>query len=323
MNVLPYQQSDEGCRLEGTRRWDLHLADVRVGLQVSRSRRVPWLWIARVPRFGRDIPADRRGDVIRRMVQMAHEHNVLRLHVEIWTENADDLQALQADCEASGLLPATHSRSYTHTVWIDLSGREEDLLSRFHSTCRQNIRAPAKKGYYVRKISNVDLAPQLEAIFLEAFKRTGGNPPEVGWTELIRQAAVESSDINLVGLFAADDTASARPLAFAAAVLHGDVAEYAHAGSIRDPLLKVPLLYAPTWELMRWARARGATAWDFGGVAGSDAPDARSGIDRFKFLFSEQIMPVGAEWVLQCSRLPWPFRLLARTRSPRRVGRVI
>jgi lipid II:glycine glycyltransferase (peptidoglycan interpeptide bridge formation enzyme) len=137
----------------------------------------------------------------------------------------------------------------------------------------------------------------------------------MNWAEFIRQAADDSSDIHLVGLFAVDDIGSRRPLAFATAMLHGQVAEYAHAGSTRDPGVRIPLHYAPTWELMRWARSRGATAWDFGGVVDTGAPDdAREGIDHFKFSFSEETRRVGSEWVLECSRLPWPLR---PTRGPR------
>ena len=314
MNVLPYQQSDKGCRLENVERWEVSTDHARVGLQVARSRRMPWLRIARVPRFGRGIPAAHLGAIVRQLTETAHDRNVLRLHLEVWTEEPNELERLNHQCTAHGMV-ATASRSYTHTVWMDLRGTEEELLSRFHPTCRRHIRAPAKKGYEVRRIVDVDLAPQIESMFRGAFDRTGGRPPAMDCTELIRQAADETTDIHLVGLFAVDDVASRNPLSFATAMLHGQVAEYAHAGSTRDQSIKVPLLYAPTWELMRWARARSATAWDFGGVVATGMPnDARGGIDQFKFSFSEEITRVGCEWVLQCSRLPRPFRPSARPR---------
>jgi hypothetical protein len=313
MNVLPYQQSVEGCRLDSVERWELSTPDARVGIQVSRSRRMPWLKIARVPRFGRGIPAADRGELLRQMVELAVRRSVLRLHVEVWTENVDELEGLESACRSHGFVPS-RTRAYTHTVWMDLTPPEEELLSGFHATCRRHIRAPAKKGYEVRRIVTGVALPQLESMFRGAFARTGGQPPEMDWQEFIRQAADDSSDIHLVGLFAVDDTASRNPLAFASAVLHGQVAEYAHAGSTRDPGVRIPLHYAPTWELMRWAKARGATAWDFGGVVDSSAPDeTRDGIDQFKFSFSQQITRVGSEWVLQCSRLPWPFRPAGRS----------
>jgi lipid II:glycine glycyltransferase (peptidoglycan interpeptide bridge formation enzyme) len=238
---------------------------------------------------------------------MARRRNVLRLHLELWTEDHDELEALRAACAAHGMVES-RPRSYTHTILVDLTVGEEDLLAGFHATCRRHIRAPEKKGYEVRRIMDVTLAPQIERMFRDAFDRTGGNAPRLDLPELIRQAAAEPSDVHLVGLFASDDVSSRHPLAFATAILHGDVAEYAHAGSTRDPNVKVPLLYAPTRDLMRWARARGAQQWDFGGVAGSDSGDAREGIDNFKFLFSNRVARVGSEWVLECSRLPSPVR---------------
>ena len=316
MYVLPYQQSAMGCRLEGVERWEVGPSDARVGLQISRSRRMPWLKIARVPRFGRGIPTGARAEVIRQITEVARARNVLRLHLEIWSESSEELHELEGECEAQGMVAPPVPRSYEHTVWIDLRSPDEDLLARFHPTCRRHIRAPAKKGYEVRRIVSDNARPQLESMFRGAFERTGGRAPHLDWGELIRQAAADSADIHLVGLFAAEDVTSSRPVAFATAMLHGQVAEYAHAGSTRDPAIKIPLLYAPTWELIRWAKARGAIGWDFGGVAVSDTPDSRSGIDQFKFSFSDHVTRVGHERVLQCSRLPWPLRPVPRRSGP-------
>lgn len=99
------------------------------------------------------------------------------------------------------------------------------------------------------------------------------------------------------------DLRSEKPLSFAAAVLHGDVAEYAHAGSTERSRVRVPVLYAPTWNLMTWARQAGARWWDFGGVSGGATAvgedDPRAGINAFKLHFSKNVIEVGREWVLE------------------------
>jgi lipid II:glycine glycyltransferase (peptidoglycan interpeptide bridge formation enzyme) len=85
---------------------------------------------------------------------------------------------------------------------------------------------------------------------------------------------------------------------------HGDTVEYRVAASTRPVGSSVPLLYAPTWELIRWARSVGATTFDFGGIAsGTAGPgDARSGISDFKRYFSRNEVEVGGEGVFEPSR---------------------
>ena len=62
----------------------------------------------------------------------------------------------------------------------------------------------------------------------------------------------------------------------------------------------MPLLYAPLWELIRWARAGGARWFDFGGITltDPDASDPLQGISDFKRFFCRDVAKVGGEWRL-------------------------
>jgi lipid II:glycine glycyltransferase (peptidoglycan interpeptide bridge formation enzyme) len=206
-------------------------------------------------------------------------------------------------------------------VWIDLTPTEDELMASFHKTARQNIRAPGKRGLVVRSITDAGAGSRLRMLLEQSFERTGARAPRVAWAELIEHASTPSASAHVAGLFREQDHSLREPLSFAVAFLHGDVAEYAHAGSLRDPSIKVSLLYSVAWELMVWARRRGATRWDFGGVpdVGDGAPDdLRAGIGSFKRYFSENVVSVGEEWVLEPRRDPrwWAMGALRPWRRP-------
>lgn len=296
----PFQRSELGCALLGVSRRGLE-ADGRVlGLQESRSRRPPWRRILRLVRFGRGCSAEDLERSVVALRGLADAGGILRVHVEGWSEDPETLEALARACAGAGFTETGRPRSYRHTLWIDLRPEEDEILAGFHATGRRHIRAPAKKGFEVRPITEPAHADRLGQLHASAFARTGGSAPEVDWALAIRAGAEHPERIRLVGLFEVDDRRG-EPLGFAMAFNHGDVAEYAFAGSARPSGSNVPILYAPTWSLMRWARARGARWWDFGGVPspGADEDDPRSGITDFKRYFGGEVVRVGGEWIYE------------------------
>lgn len=324
MRTLPFQQTQLGCRVEGVGRWEVEAGGVPVGVQVTRPRAVPWLRLVRVPRFGRGLDPSAVEEAVTALARLARERPVLRLHLEAWTEKEEERQGIGEACRSHGFGPSP-SRSYTRTVWLDLRPPEEEILAGFHATGRRHIRAPGKKGYEVRPVSEPAAVPALERLFHRTFRRTGGTPPRVDWALLVREGGKPSSRHHLVGLFPVDAPDQAEPLSFALALLHGEVAEYGHAASVRDPDVRIPLLYAPTWELMRWAKSRGASFWDFGGItAGSaDDDDPVGGISDFKRYFGTSVRRVGEEWRLTPRPLSSGFAdVVARLAGmARRMGR--
>jgi hypothetical protein len=287
--------------MAGVERWEVDEDGVSVGLQVTRPRLLPWLRLVRAPRFGRGLPLDAVERVVAALKALARERPVLRLHLEIWSEREEERRRVAEACRTRGFEVSPSPRSYRRTLWMDLTPPEEEIMAEFHATGRRHIRAPGKKGYEVRPITDPDASATMEDIFRATFSRTGGTPPEVDWAWTIRTNGESGAPLHLVGLFPEDAPDTSEPLSFALALLHGEVAEYAHAGSIRDRSLKIPLLYAPTWELMRWARQQGARYWDFGGVTEESVEnsDPRGGINDFKRYFGKAVRTVGEEWVLK------------------------
>lgn len=308
MIVVPFQQTEAGARAESSSLWSIEADDLTVGVQVWRHRLLPWLFTGRVPRFGRTVPPEAIPVILETLCEMARSRPLLRLTVEAWSEDEAQRRRIAEAASLLGYRRSPSSRSYGRTIWIDLSANEDEILRGFSGTCRHHIRAPERKGYTVRPITDLGSVETVRTIFLESFRRTGGQAPDVAWDEVIRMNGEPGARLHLCGLF--QNGRPSNPLSFALAYRHGDVAEYAHAGSIRDPAHNIPLLYAPTWELMRWAREEGARFWDFGGITGSGPPGKTSrmaGIHQFKTSFSRSIISVGEEWSLEprprCARL--------------------
>lgn len=318
----PFDQTSRGCEVAGVKRWTLNAAGMHLGLQVTRSRAVPWLNVVRVPRYGRGFSAEQGVSIAQALAALARSRPVLRMHVETWSERDEEREMLGAALSDAGFVQTPRMRSYSRTIWMDLGSDEESLWSSLHATGRRHVRAAEKKGYSVGVVDDPAALPYLEEIFQEAFERTDGDSPYVNWSNLFEVANDPATPVRMVGLFDDEQADRTDPVGFAVAVLHGEVAEYRHSGSRRDDHIRVPVLYAPTWDLMLWARQRGARWWDFGGVPASpDDDDPRAGIARFKRYFCRNEVDVGEEWVLEPR--PWAARiarLASALRSHKRRG---
>ena len=101
-------------------------------------------------------------------------------------------------------------------------------------------------------------------------------------------------------MFEDDDLAPEQMRAFLWGCNNGDHWEYRAAGSIRRSETPIPFGYLLAWEMILWAKAKGAEWFDMGGVTMAEN-DPLTGISRFKRCFSHEIAEVGAEWVIEPS----------------------
>ncbi len=295
---LPFDQTELGCRIVDRERWQVDLSSGPAGVQVARSKPFPWLFVGRLPRFG-GAHADTPTQSAPELAELARSRPLLRLHAEVWEPDPARRRALAEALADAGFVQPARPRAYEHSVLVDLEPTEDEMMASFSSTCRRHIRAPAKKGFEMRPIRDSEHAPVLQEILTESFARTGSAPPEIVWDAIFEALRDDQAPLELVGLFRADEE-NGTPYSFAMAVLHGDVVEYSHAGSVRRDDVKVPLLYSCAWSLMQWAKARGATRFDFGGVPRpTDVEGRLSGIEAFKRSFSPDPVQVGDEWVLE------------------------
>jgi hypothetical protein len=275
------------------------MADGGIGVEVMRARFPPGSRILRLPRFGRGWSVREVTRAVRGLRELAERPEVVRAHVEIWSEREAERLVVARACEAEGFR-RVQPRMYPRTLWIDIGAAEDEILASFHPTARRHIRAPAKKGFRTVSLSDPRHASRLEELHQASFLRSGGEAPYSDWSATLAAARRHPDRVAIRGVVRSEG-AEEELVSFAVAVRNDDVAEYLHAGLVRRDDLRVPLLYAPTWALMRWAREHGARSWDFGGITpgSADGDDPRGGISDFKRYFGGEVREVGDEWVYE------------------------
>ncbi|MEX1112541.1 MAG: peptidoglycan bridge formation glycyltransferase FemA/FemB family protein [Candidatus Andersenbacteria bacterium] len=169
-----------------------------------------------------------------------------------------------------------------HTLLLDLTPGEDDLLAALASKTRYNVRLSQRKGVTIRFSSEVNDVDTFLQLAQDVHSRSGFSfhPDEYyrGIMEVLGpQGLAELAIAEYEGVAVA-----AHLMVYA-----GPVATYAHGASSSQHRN----LMAPTrlyWETILRAKSRGCTTYDFFGVAPKDAASDHpwSGITRIKQGFS-------------------------------------
>ena len=145
--------------------------------------------------------------------------------------------------------------------------------------------------------------------------RTGGEARKQDWATTIEFSRRFPESARMCGLFRSDTSTAESLIAFAYGCNHGEYVTYDTCGATRSWDRGVPMAYPLLWELICWSKRNGARWFDFGGIttgAHGDGEDKLGGISDFKRFFSEDVVQLGGEWVLE----PHPVRAkIARTLS--------
>lgn len=272
------------------------------GIEIHRSRTLPGYQVWRVQRFGWMLPRDVRDAALEALTALARRsRRVLRVHVEAFSPDSAVLEDIVKTAAELGFKRVPRPRCYEETVTVDLAGDEAALFASLHRTARQNIRVLQKHPVVVRMVADGLLCDRLDALWRETLARTGGRLRSRNWRAIIDFSVRNPTLSRVVGLYRTDVTGPESLLAFAWGCNHGDHVQYCAAASTRRTDLRIPLGYAPAWDLIRWAKDQGASWFDFGGISagrlGTDDPVG--GISDFKRYFSRVVTRVGEEWAYE------------------------
>jgi hypothetical protein len=304
--TLPLQSRAAWARALGVASWFVGVEDEAgpvwgAGLTAGLSRALPGQWILRARRFGQQASPPVL-DAALSALREACRWRVLRVDVDVYSPDGDDATAGEA-LEQQGYQRQPSGRTYHDTVFVDLTPPEEAIFGSFSSSARRDIRVIGRYPLEVRPVLDPALVPRLGTLMQETMARTGGALHPEPWEQWLEFIGERPDLACLQGIFRSESSGPDALLGFALGYHHGDIAEYGIAASTRDPTLRVPILYAPTWELMRWAKAHGARRFDFGGISMRGPADPRAGIDKFKRYFQPEVMHVGSEYSYTPSRL--------------------
>lgn len=279
-----------------------HRYTVGFAIDVTPSRALPGHEILRIDRFGHALPPETHAAAVAALGELGRQRSrVLRIHVEAFQVDPAASDSLAAALHEGGFQRVRRPRRYTQTLRIDLTPDDPAILASLHATARRHMRAVAKHPVEVRPIEDPLFAERLTTLDRETRARTCGGVPGRDWTRILGLSRQHPTLSRVAGLFRQGVSGPDALLSYAWGCHHGDHAHYETAASTRCPELRLPLGYALVWDLLRWAKSHGATWFDFGGAGEMLAAgeERLAGILEFKRYFTDQVVSVGDEWILE------------------------
>ncbi|MGH7623035.1 MAG: hypothetical protein ACREMU_11895, partial [Gemmatimonadaceae bacterium] len=193
------------------------------GVSIALSRAMPGHRLYRVERMS----AAQRDDVddallLALMNAARRDASCLRVSIEVFERDDTRRARLSRILREHGFVGSVEMRSYERTLALELSPGADALLAGLAMKVRRNIREPAKRGLEIRRVSDLALAPRLEALLRETYERTGGVAPQLPWATVIALSEREPHRSRISGLF---DPAAPGPdtlIGYTWGAVHGD-----------------------------------------------------------------------------------------------------
>ena len=174
---------------------------------------------------------------------------------------------------------------------LDITPSEIKLLENMHSKTRYNIRLAGKKGVTIREAAGKKDLEDFYAILVETARRDeflirGFEYFETMWDHMVEN--------DLAKVFLAEH--EGKPVSGTLAMILGDKAWYLYGASSNEHRNIMPN-YLIQWEMIRWAKSKGCTLYDFRGVSGDlDESNPLYGLYRFKKGFNGDLVEFTGEW---------------------------
>ncbi|GIV63803.1 MAG: peptidoglycan bridge formation glycyltransferase FemA/FemB family protein [Chloroflexota bacterium] len=190
---------------------------------------------------------------------------------------------------------------FRNTVWLDLSGSEEDWLARMKQKTRYNLRLAQRKGVTVR-LAGVEDLPLLYRMYAETSLRDGFAIRNEAYYQTVWRKFLDAGMAEVLLAEVEGEVVAGLVLFFFA-----DRAWYLY-GMSRDLHREKMPNYPLQWEAMRRAKAHGCRIYDLWGAPDEfNEQDRMWGVFRFKQgLGGEVIRTIGA-WDYPAR--PWLYGL--------------
>lgn len=171
-----------------------------------------------------------------------------------------------------------------HTVMIDLTRTEEELLAAMRRQTRYEVRRAGKLGIEVTKDNSEGIFKEFHEVQLETARRQGFVPPSLKVLQAEREAFGDNIQIYTA------KTTEGEPVAYGLIIRDGREGDYYEAAS--TPLnRKLPGAYALLWQAMRDLKADGYERFNLWGIAPAGQPEHRyAGVTTFKTGFGGEVV---------------------------------
>ncbi|MBR2754119.1 peptidoglycan bridge formation glycyltransferase FemA/FemB family protein [Candidatus Saccharibacteria bacterium] len=171
-----------------------------------------------------------------------------------------------------------------HTVIIDLSLSEEELLKNMRRQTRYEVRRAEKLGIKVSGDNSEKTFKEFHQVQLETAKRQSFVPPSLDVLMAEKKAFLNNANIYVA------ETAEGEKIAYGLIIKNGREADYYEAAS--TPLnRKLPGAYALLWQVIRDLKKEGFERFNLWGIAPAGQPNHRyAGVTTFKTGFGGEIV---------------------------------
>ncbi len=271
----------------------------------AQSRRAPLIAghrLLRIEEFGSTFSLELADAIVSELMKWVRRNpRVLRLSLDLLLFDAAKRAALAELLARHNCRRMQHPNGYAETLVLTLDKSEEELFAGLHHSARRKIRQVEKHPVELRLITDPAYENRMNEMLQQTFARTGGQVHERNWRQRMELSQQHPDLSRIVGLFRTDLTGPDSLLAYAWGCRSGEHVYYSEAASVRQTgEQKLALAYGVMWDLIVWARRTGARFFDFGGITRGTHTDEDplGGISDFKRYFSQQLIPVREEWVM-------------------------
>lgn len=186
--------------------------------------------------------------------------------------------------ENLGLKQSPMHLAAEHTVMIDLTASEEEMLARMRRQTRYEVRRADKLGIKVTRSNSEEIFREFHAVQMETARRQGFVPPSLEVLLAEREAFGDDIQIYVAR------TAEGEPVAYGLIIGDGREADYYEAAST-DLNRKLPGAYALLWQAMRDLKKAGYERFNLWGIAPAGQPGHRyAGVTTFKTGFGGEVV---------------------------------
>lgn len=171
-----------------------------------------------------------------------------------------------------------------HTVIIDLTKPEDELLANMRRQTRYEVRRAAKQGITVEKSQSEEIFKEFHKVQAETAKRQGFVPPNLRTLMAEREAFGDN-----IAIYVAK-TDEGKPIAYGMIIKDGKEGDYYEAAST-ELNRKMPGAYALLWQVMKDLKAEGYERFNLWGIAPAGQPNHRyAGVTTFKTGFGGEVV---------------------------------
>jgi peptidoglycan pentaglycine glycine transferase (the first glycine) len=250
-----------------------------------------------------------RGQVLADLQTLARQHGAIFIKIDpevilgrgIPSAEDDCVEPIgakvQADLQQHGWIYSQDQIQFRNTVWLDLSGSEEDWLARMKQKTRYNLRLAQKKGVSVREVGEESFS-DLYRMYAETSVRDGFViRPQEYYARVWRTYRQAGMAVCLMA------EAEGQPVAGLILMHFAGKAWYLYGMSTQAHRERMPN-YLLQWEAMRIAKMNNCLQYDLWGAPDIfDESDSMWGVFRFKEGLGGRVVRTLGAWDYTPNRL--------------------